>query len=152
MCYNYEYMIERGIKRSIREGNFNSNDLSGFDKKVLGNKIDSIITLAERSGDAGDENTPVNESAIEIVSSFPGQETIVIPIITKERVAYVFGFLPDWAKSLKDAKANYNCRCETLLEKPTWKKSFLKGQRCLVPAAAFYETDRSTKKRYRFTD
>ena len=63
----------------------------------------------------------------------------------------MFGFVPDLAKSIKDGKLNYNCRSETILEKPTWKKAFTQAQRCPVPATASYETDRVTKKRYRFT-
>ena len=98
-----------------------------------------------------EENTTADESETETISSFPGQATVIIPITTKENDHYIFGFLPDWAKSAKDGKANYNCRSETILEKPTWKKAFTKAQRCLVPATAFYETDRATKKRYKFT-
>ncbi len=115
-------MVSRAEKRSAREEMFNK-----------------------------EENSSAYESERETISSFPGQTTVVIPISTKESEPSIFGFLPDWANSYKDGKTNYNCRSETILEKPTWKKSFIKAQRCLVPATAFYETDRATKKRYKFT-
>lgn len=149
MCYNYEYMIERGIKRANRERGekMDYSELSVAEKKILGEDAKRLTKNFPANGD----DSSTGESSFETISSFPGQETIVIPITTKIREAYLFGFLADWAKSAKDGKANYNCRGETILEKPTWKKPFIRGQRCLVPAAAFYETDRSTKKRYRFT-
>ncbi len=152
MCYNYEYMIERGVKRANRERGekIDFNELSASEKKILD---DNARRLTKKFPAEVVENVPSSEvaSSSETISSFPGQETIIIPITTKQREAYIFGFVPDWSKSLKDAKANYNCRSETILEKPTWKKAFIRAQRCLVPAAAFYETDRATKKRYRFT-
>lgn len=147
MCYNYEFLIVRGIKKSSHESGeaIDINSLSEKDKKILQEKAERLKLGDGESSGGGESNEK------EIVSSFPGQETPVIPITTRQREFYVFGFLPSWAKSFKDNKANFNARSETILEKPTWKKAFKDGQRCLVPTCAFYETDRSTKKRYRFT-
>ncbi len=144
-------MIERGVKRASRERGekMDFNELSEAEKKILNENARRLTK--NFPGENADNNTSPDGSTNETISSFPGQETIIIPITTKQREAYIFGFLPDWAKSIKDAKANYNCRSETILEKPTWKKAFIRAQRCLVPATAFYETDRATKKRYRFT-
>lgn len=142
-------MIERGIKKANRERRekVDYKELSEAEKKILGEDVKRLT----KNFSMDSNNHSPGESSLETISSFPGQETIVIPITTKIREAYLFGFLADWAKSVKDGKANYNCRGETIMEKPTWKKPFTRAQRCLVPAAAFYETDRATKKRYRFT-
>jgi putative SOS response-associated peptidase YedK len=143
MCYNYEFMIERSTKRSAHEsgGELDINSLSEKDQKILQEKADRLNLAGGEEGESGKE----------AVNSFPGQETIVIPITTMQREPYMFGFLPSWAKTFNDYRMNYNARSETILEKPTWKTAFKNGQRCLVVASAFYETDRSTKKRYRFS-
>ena len=145
MCYNYEYMNTRAEKRSAREESFSRESLTETEQQLITYHAKRLSTFNEAGSDE------LSNETAETISSFPGQQTIIIPITTKQRESYIFGFLPDWAKSLKDAKANYNCRTETILEKPTWKNAFTRAQRCLVLAAAFYETDRATKKRYRFT-
>lgn len=48
-----------------------------------------------------------------------------------------WGFLPTWAKSLKD-RAPINARVETIHEKRMFASSFEK-RRCLLPADGFYE-------------
>lgn len=51
-----------------------------------------------------------------------------------------FGFLPSWAKNLKEA-ARYsliNARGEEISEKPTYRLAFEK-RRCIVPLSGFYE-------------
>jgi putative SOS response-associated peptidase YedK len=147
MCYNYEFMIERGTKRSVHEsgGELDMNSLSEKDRKILEEKAERLKLDGGGGGD----------SEKEVVNSFPGQETIVIPITTMQRELYIFGFLPSWSKTFNDHRMNYNARSETIMEKPTWKTAFKNGQRCLVVASAFYETDRSSKKspkpRYRFS-
>jgi len=84
-------------------------------------------------------------------STYPGAEVQVIPIITRTREFYHFGFLPDWATAFNDQRKNFNARADSIRIKPTWKKAWNNKQRCLVCSTGFYETDRSTKMRYLFT-
>ena len=146
MCYNYENLIVRGNKRASREESF--SNVSEADKQRFDAAADALSDFnsgEKNSIDSGDET----ES--ETVSLFPGQPSLIIPITTKLEEKYIFGFLPDWAKSPTDNRMSFNCRSETILEKPTWKKPFLRNQRCLVMASAFFEIDRIAKKRYRFS-
>lgn len=60
--------------------------------------------------------------------------TNLAPIITREgATAMTWGFIEPWSKS-----PLFNARSETILEKPTWKRSALE-RRCLIPMASFYE-------------
>jgi len=49
-----------------------------------------------------------------------------------------WGLVPTWAKDPGVGVRAFNARVETLLEKPTFKSSFLK-RRCIVPANGYYE-------------
>ncbi|BBH53052.1 SOS response-associated peptidase family protein [Fluviispira sanaruensis] len=49
-----------------------------------------------------------------------------------------FSLIPVWSKVRKPKFATHNVRLETVLEKPTWKRPFLKNH-CLVPMTAFIE-------------
>jgi putative SOS response-associated peptidase YedK len=73
------------------------------------------------------------------IDAVPGKD---IPIILKEKTNIVrlmrWGLVPFWAKDEKIGFKMFNARAETILEKPSFKKSF-KTQRCLVPASGFYE-------------
>lgn len=76
------------------------------------------------------------------------------PVITIEKLTvedFQFGFLPEWSKDYKDFRKNFNARSETILEKPTWRKAFQKNQRCLIISSAFFEENKKTKQRYRFS-
>jgi putative SOS response-associated peptidase YedK len=145
MCYNYEALVRRGIKRAIREQGPDAvlPTLTEAEKRIWERKEEKLFS---------NRSTALpSESDIEARSTFPGAETVVIPITTKQKEYYLFGFLPDWAKSLSDKNRNFNARTDSLRVKPTWKKAWNKKQRCLVCAKGFYETDRATKKRYFFS-
>lgn len=49
-----------------------------------------------------------------------------------------WGLIPSWAKEVAVGNRMINARCETLAEKPAFKRYF-KSSRCLVPADGFYE-------------
>lgn len=49
-----------------------------------------------------------------------------------------FGFVPHWAKSLKEGTRFLNARAETVAEKPAYRDA-LARHRCLVVADGFYE-------------
>lgn len=67
------------------------------------------------------------------------------PIITESDGRNIelakWGFMPHYAK-----RPLINARGETVHEKPTFRKSFLKG-RCLVPATAFFEWEEKDNKK-----
>lgn len=53
--------------------------------------------------------------------------------------AGLFGLVPAWAKDLAFGRRTYNARSETVHEKPSFRDAWRRGQRCIVPAEAFYE-------------
>lgn len=53
--------------------------------------------------------------------------------------AGLFGLVPAWAKELAFGRRTYNARSETVHEKPSFRDAWRRGQRCIVPAEAFYE-------------
>ena len=56
-----------------------------------------------------------------------------------------FGLVPPWVKSASDAKLRstklVNARSETVTTTTSFRDSWLKGQRCIVPMMAFFEDD-----------
>jgi putative SOS response-associated peptidase YedK len=145
MCYNYETLIRKGIKRSIRDKGYEETiaSLSETEKRIWEEKSKRLL-------DDLDSEASINEE-VEKQSTFPGALVQVIPIDSKQREDYQFGFIPYWSKSLKDQNINFNARADSIRVKPTWKTAWKSNQRCLVCAAGFYETDRQTKKRYFFS-
>ncbi len=136
MCYNYSYIQKRGLKAAHHAGEISEHEYLKQVLQLNGIKIsDSMI--AEK------------DSEEQLV--FPGMES---PVITIEKLTledFQFGFLPEWSKDYKDFRKNFNARSETILEKPTWRKAFQKNQRCLIISSAFFEENKKTKQRYRFS-
>ena len=56
-----------------------------------------------------------------------------------------WGLVPFWAKEAKPAYATINARAEEVAKKPAFREA-LKKRRCLVPADAFYEWQRTDPK------
>lgn len=56
-----------------------------------------------------------------------------------------FGLVPPWVKSASDAKLRspklVTARSETVTTSKNFRDAWLKGQRCIVPAMAFFEDD-----------
>ena len=52
-----------------------------------------------------------------------------------------FGLIPHWARDLSIARRTYNARSETVASKPSFRDAWRHGQRCIIPAEAFYEPD-----------
>ena len=65
--------------------------------------------------------------------------------ITRELVPAQWGLVPDWVKSASDGKLRapklVNARSETVTTSANFREAWLKGQRCIVPMAAFFEDD-----------
>jgi putative SOS response-associated peptidase YedK len=53
----------------------------------------------------------------------------------------LFGLVPHWSTDTKITKHTYNARSETVAEKPSFRDAWKLGQRCIIPAEAFYEPD-----------
>jgi putative SOS response-associated peptidase YedK len=72
-------------------------------------------------------------------ANFNVAPTQTVPVVTKnEIVGMKWGLVPTWAKPGM-AYSMINARAETLIEKATYKKPFMEGQRILVPSTGFYE-------------
>lgn len=69
----------------------------------------------------------------------PGQ---TMPVITRKSPNKAeemkWGLVPFWAKDPKIGYQMINARAETVVTKPSFRRSFAK-QRCLIPASGFYE-------------
>jgi putative SOS response-associated peptidase YedK len=50
-----------------------------------------------------------------------------------------FGLLPVFAKELAFGRKTYNARAETVHEKPSFRESWRKSRRCIIPAEVIYE-------------
>lgn len=51
----------------------------------------------------------------------------------------IFRFVPDFISTEAWAKNTYNARTETVHSAKTFRKAWADGQRCIIPAEAFYE-------------
>ena len=72
----------------------------------------------------------------------------VAAVVAKDGFRYLgffrWGFIPSWSKNIPQ-QALINVRSETILEKPSFKASFLR-RRCLIPANGFYEWRKTDKQ------
>ncbi len=51
----------------------------------------------------------------------------------------VFGLLPHFAKELAYGRKTYNARSETVHQKPSFRDSWARGRRCIVPVESVFE-------------
>jgi putative SOS response-associated peptidase YedK len=61
-----------------------------------------------------------------------------------------FGLLPFFAKEIAYGRRTYNARSETVATLASFKHAWARGQRCIVPAEAIYETNWETGKAVRW--
>ena len=74
--------------------------------------------------------------------------TMEMPIIIENQVVNMkWGLIPSWSQNKSFANNLINARCETLLEKPSFK-NLVNTQRCIVPSNGFYEWDPVSKLPY----
>jgi putative SOS response-associated peptidase YedK len=57
-----------------------------------------------------------------------------------------WGLVPSWAQDRSIGQRMINARCETLLEKPSFRQ-LVSERRCLVPASGFYEWRKEGKRK-----
>lgn len=50
-----------------------------------------------------------------------------------------FGLLPPWRREVAYGRSTYNARSETVSTKASFKDSWMRGLRCVIPAKAVYE-------------
>jgi len=65
-----------------------------------------------------------------------------LPIVVKNRMGMArWGFRPEWSDHDDPAMASkmINARSETVHEKPSFRESWARGRRCIVPVNGFYE-------------
>jgi len=65
-----------------------------------------------------------------------------LPIVIKGRMGFArWGFRPEWSREDDAGMASkmINARSETVAEKPSFRESWAKGRRCIVPVNGFYE-------------
>jgi len=60
-----------------------------------------------------------------------------------------WGLVPSWASDISIGNRLINGRCETVLQKPSFRDSF-RLRRCLIPADGFYQWKKSSKERQPF--
>jgi putative SOS response-associated peptidase YedK len=128
MCYNYEDM-----QHSIRKR---------WKHNHAGDDLPSIVGTTGETLEGSTEND---------TSMYPGRKGRILLLGEANMQEGFFGLLSPWNKKFSDAKVTFNARAETIAEKPTWRTPWNKKQRCLVETTGFYETDKSTKKKYLFT-
>lgn len=51
----------------------------------------------------------------------------------------LFGLLPHFAAEVAQGRRTYNARSETVASLPSFRESWKKGWRCIIPAESFYE-------------
>lgn len=61
-----------------------------------------------------------------------------------------FGLLPEFAGEVQYGRRTYNCRSETVHQKPSFRPAWNAGQRCIVPADAVFEPNYESGKAVRW--
>lgn len=74
----------------------------------------------------------------------------------QELVTGIWGLIPDFAKTAQLRYQTNNARSEELIDKPSYRKAWLRGQRCIIPAEHFdepcWETGRNVWWRFHRAD
>ena len=99
---------------------------------------------------------PFDINCFEVIEEcFPGQN---LPVIRqteagRELTLMRWGLIPHWSKTEKQKYSTINARSETILDKPTYRNSFL-HKRCIIPATGFFEWSGSkgNKRKYYISD
>lgn len=83
-------------------------------------------------------------NAIDAPSRFniaPGADILcIMQTNIDEKVALLlqWGLIPSWVKDRSKMRPLINARCDTVLEKPSFRQA-IKSRRCLIPMSGFYE-------------
>ncbi len=75
-----------------------------------------------------------------IEDNFNIAPTTSVPVFTAEGWRQMrWGLVPSWANEIKTTFSTFNARAETVTTKPAYRSAWKKGQRCLIPAAGYFE-------------
>ena len=94
------------------------------------------------------KRTRADEAYFSHVDEFPGSWNVTpmhsMPIVRLrdgdvERLTARWSLLPSWSKEEKIKFSTHNARAETVTTAATYRGPYRRKQRCLVPAAGFYE-------------
>ncbi len=89
----------------------------------------------------------ISSSLIFMKDFYPGSGIpVVVNAESRDVELFYWGLVPSWAKDVSIGRKMFNARSETLLEKPSYKTSFLR-RRCLIPASGFYEWKNTNGKK-----
>jgi putative SOS response-associated peptidase YedK len=116
MCGRYVSPDEAAMEREYHLGRHNSGAL--FDG--------SIAHYSPSFNLAPSQDVPV----IRVVRDMQGR---------REAVIMRWGLVPFWAKGEIPKYATFNATIEKLETAPTWRGSWKRGQRCIMPVVGFYE-------------
>ncbi len=77
----------------------------------------------------------------------PQRDVLAILNDAPEEMRYAhWGLIPSWSKDIKTPYSMINARCETITEKPTFKR-LIKSRRCLIIADSFFEWKKESVKK-----
>jgi putative SOS response-associated peptidase YedK len=98
--------------------------------------------------DRFDIGQPVELEYLPRYNIAPSQQILaVVNDGSRNKLGYLrWGLIPSWAKDARIGYKLINARSETILEKPSFKNSFL-HRRCLIPADGFYEWKQEYNKK-----
>ena len=114
MCSHYESLIEHELYRR----HFAVEPPQDAGRHDVWPLYAASFIRRPRQTDAGDEAVP-----------------------EREALSGRFGLIPHWASDPNIGRRTYNARSETVASKPSFRDAWRAGQRCIIPAAAFYEPD-----------
>lgn len=84
----------------------------------------------------------------EHVDAYNIAPTAMVPVFTALGWSRMrWGLVPSWSREPRTRYATFNARAESLPEKPTYRSAWKHGQRCLLPAAGYYEWKKEGKNK-----
>jgi putative SOS response-associated peptidase YedK len=101
-------------------------------------RIDRLLTFfgVEYGKDEAERDVFPLGMAPFIRCSVEGQEGGRAALVAEDGM---FGLLPYFARELQYGRRCYNARSETVARLPSFRDAWARGQRCIIPAEAFYE-------------
>ena len=100
------------------------------------------FTLKSKMTDLAELGISVPSSVTEIDERFLPSKTAPVIVQSNSELKLTgmrFSLIPSWSKEPKVKFATHNARIETVIEKPTWRKSF-ESQHCVIPLTGFFES------------